>query len=92
MTAGNPFLRSVKVILDAHEDESANKPCRSFNSSDFAQRAITHMCMTEEGGSNETNHLPRQPCSKLRSQVFLPSCWDGKNLDSPDHKSHVSGA
>jgi hypothetical protein len=20
----------------------------------------------------------------------LDSCWDGKNLDSPDHKSHVA--
>lgn len=25
----------------------------------------------------------------LRAQVFFPSCWDGKNLDSPDHKSHM---
>ena len=22
--------------------------------------------------------------------MFFPSCWDGKNLDSPDHKSHMS--
>jgi len=26
----------------------------------------------------------------LRAQVFLPSCWDGENLDSPDHKSHMA--
>src|SRR5690606_36000554 len=26
----------------------------------------------------------------LRAQVFFPSCWDGRNLDSPDHKSHVA--
>ena len=21
--------------------------------------------------------------------IIFPSCWDGKNLDSPDHESHV---
>ncbi|KAL2840164.1 hypothetical protein BJY01DRAFT_250151 [Aspergillus pseudoustus] len=26
----------------------------------------------------------------LQSQVFFPSCWDGKNLDSPVHKSHMA--
>ena len=26
----------------------------------------------------------------LRAQVFFPSCWDGVNLDSPDHKSHMA--
>jgi hypothetical protein len=28
--------------------------------------------------------------SGLRAQIIMPSCWDGKNLDSPDHKSHVA--
>ncbi len=23
-------------------------------------------------------------------QVYFPMCWDGVNVDSPDHKSHVS--
>ena len=26
----------------------------------------------------------------LRAQVFFPACWDGKNLDSPDHQSHMA--
>lgn len=26
----------------------------------------------------------------VRQQVFFPSCWDGVNLDSSDHKSHVA--
>jgi hypothetical protein len=25
----------------------------------------------------------------MRAETFFPSCWDGKNLDSADHKSHV---
>lgn len=35
--------------------------------------------------------MPTQSCSGgLRAQVFFPSCWDGQNLDSPDHKSHMA--
>lgn len=26
----------------------------------------------------------------LRYQVFFPQCWDGVNLDSADHKSHMA--
>jgi hypothetical protein len=28
--------------------------------------------------------------SQLYQEVFFPQCWDGRNLDSPDHKSHMS--
>jgi hypothetical protein len=26
----------------------------------------------------------------LRAQIFFPGCWDGMNLDSSDHKSHMA--
>jgi len=26
----------------------------------------------------------------LRLQAFFPMCWDGKNLDSPNHRSHMA--
>jgi len=29
------------------------------------------------------------PGSKLQTYLDFPTCWDGRNLDSPDHKSHV---
>jgi len=28
--------------------------------------------------------------SQLWQLVYFPQCWDGANLDSPDHKSHMS--
>jgi hypothetical protein len=28
----------------------------------------------------------------LRAYLNLPNCWDGKNLDSPDHRSHLAYA
>lgn len=27
---------------------------------------------------------------RLRMDIFFPSCWDGVNLDSEDHKSHLA--
>jgi hypothetical protein len=35
-------------------------------------------------------HCP--PGSWLHFTVSFPRCWDGVNLDSPDHRSHVAGA
>lgn len=28
--------------------------------------------------------------NKLIATIHAPNCWDGKNLDSPDHRSHVA--
>jgi hypothetical protein len=45
------------------------------------------------------NHTPAnsgpniQNCAvgdKLVQEIFFPQCWDGVNLDSPDHKSHMA--
>jgi len=29
-------------------------------------------------------------CQMIRQTIIFPGCWDGKNLDSPDHHSHVA--
>jgi hypothetical protein len=48
------------------------------------------------GGPNNSNdnYGPSIPnCdagAAVWAEVFFPMCWDGKNLDSPDHKSHMS--
>ena len=34
--------------------------------------------------------FPRQACSELEVSMAFPTCWDGVNLDSEDHQSHVS--
>lgn len=60
---------------------------RTFNHSDFAQRAVSIVCYGQGG---DYNGLPPKKCDQLRTQVYFPSCWDGINLDSPDHKSHVA--
>lgn len=62
---------------------------------------ICHRCLSKAervmGGdgapcdSHDTASFPNKPCpGGIRATIIFPSCWDGKNLDSPDHRSHVA--
>ena len=48
------------------------------------------------GGPNNQNDLYQASIAncdvgaQFYQEVFFPQCWDGINLDSPDHKSHMS--
>ncbi|PWN29842.1 WSC-domain-containing protein, partial [Jaminaea rosea] len=53
-------------------------------------KAVSFVCLSSTGGP-QTNTLPKGPCPwGIRTQIVFPSCWDGKNLDSSDHQSHVA--
>ena len=76
------------------------------NPAKVAPANLCHRCWTNPvidnsianfvGGSpcadpKDTVEIPTSPdCKYIRQTVIFPSCWDGKNLDSPDHKSHVA--
>jgi len=58
-------------------------------------RCETNMQQSPFGGAPctgaDTKFFPKQPCGGgWRVTVTFPSCWDGKNTDSPDHKQHIS--
>ncbi|KAK5652839.1 hypothetical protein OQA88_9505 [Cercophora sp. LCS_1] len=63
-------------------------------------KKVCHRCMPAKGdnrnincGSPDAPTLPKTPCAGgIRSIVTFPTCWDGKNMDSPDHKSHIAYA
>jgi hypothetical protein len=60
---------------------------RSFSDT-VQQNAVSFACL----GTNtaQTNGFPNIKCPDgLRAQIFFPSCWNGVDLDSADHKSHV---
>ena len=42
------------------------------------------------GGSSQNVPTTCQTGSTIWAAVMFPQCWDGVNLDSPDHKSHMS--
>ncbi|KAL4930445.1 DUF1996 and WSC domain-containing protein [Aspergillus undulatus] len=54
--------------------------------------ARSYACLDYTGPAKpETNGFPNYNCPDgLRTQVFFPSCWDGVNFDSEDHKSHMA--
>ncbi|KAF2963717.1 hypothetical protein GQX73_g9857 [Xylaria multiplex] len=62
---------------------------------------ICHRCWTSDtdtpfvGGApctgSDTVDIPKsKTCKMIRQTIIFPTCWDGKNLDSPDHQSHVA--
>jgi len=69
--------------------------------SKVAKGAICHRCWTSKsentfvGGApcsgSDTVAIPQKStCNFIRQTLIFPHCWDGKNLDSPDHKSHMA--
>jgi hypothetical protein len=59
---------------------------------------LCHRCMPASGdnsnlncASPDTQTLPKGFCvGGIRSVITFPTCWDGKNLDSADHKTHIA--
>lgn len=70
---------------------AGNPFLRSYSGS-YAQQAISFACLNYNGPEPaETHDLPNYNCPNgVRAQVYFPSCWDGVNLDSPNHYSHMS--
>ncbi|KAJ3510660.1 hypothetical protein NMY22_g15911 [Coprinellus aureogranulatus] len=81
MIVGNPMIRN-----NTHRDANS-----------AAARAITWRCFGANFGSDpsyphpgtgplDTIELPKKACAGgIRSNVFFPSCWNGKDLDPADH-------
>ena len=38
----------------------------------------------------DSTFFPQDACAELEVSMAFPTCWDGVNLDSADHESHVS--
>ncbi|KAH9906694.1 hypothetical protein F4778DRAFT_591728 [Xylariomycetidae sp. FL2044] len=55
-------------------------------------RQLTYTCLenllTRTG---ETVDMPKEPCKAgIMANIRFPTCWNGKDLDTPDHTSHVA--
>ncbi|KAF7327371.1 DUF1996 domain-containing protein [Mycena kentingensis (nom. inval.)] len=82
--ATTPFPANFKMI-------SGTPTLRTYDASSAAQQAVTFLCLDFNGQSTKHNELPTQDCpSGVRAQLNFPSCWNGVDLDSADHKSHVA--
>ena len=66
---------------------------RSYNSSSLMAQAIGWNCLGSAGVNGETRipTLPDYNCPNgLRGEIRFPSCWNGKDVDSSDHFSHMA--
>ncbi len=55
-------------------------------------RQLTFTCLQNAGTrTGETMDMPAKPCpAGIMANIRFPTCWDGVNLDSADHASHVA--
>ncbi|KAM7213606.1 protein of unknown function (DUF1996) domain containing protein [Rhypophila decipiens] len=55
-------------------------------------RQLTYTCLQDlSTRTGETATMPTGPCpAGIMANIRFPTCWDGKNLDSADHSSHVA--
>ncbi|KAH8761213.1 hypothetical protein F5883DRAFT_425065 [Diaporthe sp. PMI_573] len=55
-------------------------------------RQLTYTCMENSGTrAPETLGMPTKPCPVgIMVNARFPTCWDGVNLDSPDHMAHMA--
>lgn len=71
------------------------------DSSKVMRSAICHRCWTSPtesqfvGGApctgQDTVDIPSDKrCKMIRQTLIFPTCWDGKNLDSPNHQDHMA--
>ncbi|KAK5662135.1 hypothetical protein OQA88_8040 [Cercophora sp. LCS_1] len=68
-------------------------PWRDPSATRTLMDGIVYTCLQRE--DTRFTHLgyefPGVPCPEgILTTIFFPPCWDGKNLDSPDHSSHVA--
>ena len=51
----------------------------------------SYSCHSASGTSMAGPSIPNCPAgTELYQHIVFPQCWDGTNLDSPDHKSHMA--
>ena len=81
-TTVQPFPRGLKMIIG---NAKANSPQENPQ----LGTDIIFKC-----GPGSTTDLPAPPtqCASgiMVMSLRFPNCWDGRNLDSPDHRSHMS--
>ncbi|KAI5890962.1 uncharacterized protein SCHCODRAFT_02627754 [Schizophyllum commune H4-8] len=82
----------VKAFPDGFRMIAGDENLRTFDNSSVSQRAISYKCLQfDEQPMEDYNGLPPVSCpAGIRAQINFPSCWDGQNTDSEDHKSHMA--
>lgn len=103
MVAGDSNRRNYSIgsrnFKDADPEKSLWAMLGETSQEDLAQRAVGFNCLdynkTPEGALvrhylPEKGYLDGNCPDGIRLELMFPSCWNGKDLDSANHKSHVA--
>ncbi|BGP07987.1 hypothetical protein JCM10049v2_003832 [Rhodotorula toruloides] len=81
----------VQAFPDGLRMLAGNPYLRSYNASSDMAKAIGANCLGGKLNPTRNPWLPPENCPNgLRLEVMFPSCWDGKNVDSASHQSHIA--
>ncbi|OAX83176.1 hypothetical protein ACJ72_02467 [Emergomyces africanus] len=97
MLAGDPYQRNFTwPVPDPPKSSWSGAETSQFA---LSQKAIGFNCLNYKGPAEPTlfrHTLPKKSeidakCPDgIRMEMMFPSCWNGKDLDTPDHKSHMA--
>ncbi|KAK1760999.1 hypothetical protein QBC47DRAFT_19531 [Echria macrotheca] len=103
MIAGDSLRRNYSVagldVKQADPEKSIWAMLGQTGQDDLQQRALGFNCLNyqrDPEGSLYRHYLPDKSyldanCADgVRFEIMFPSCWDGKNIDSHNHKDHVA--
>ena len=87
--------RGVAVELGAELPRRAahhrrRLPTHHRNGASINDAPVTYHCHSRGQGSRQLSFPSCAPGDELVMSVMFPQCWDGINLDSADHKSHMA--
>jgi hypothetical protein len=69
----------------------AGSPTKSTPAGPGDRFAFRFKCIGPTENDKYGSEIPNcELGASVWQEIFFPQCWDGKNLDSPDHKSHMS--
>lgn len=85
MVFGNATVMSTPARTAVDVQGQVNWHCqRSVNGTDLLENSAT--------GQINMQDAQGRVCNLLQARMIYKSCWDGINLDSPDHRSHMAYA
>ncbi|KAI1917975.1 hypothetical protein LOZ61_000089 [Ophidiomyces ophidiicola] len=97
MVAGDNYQRNFTISDGDRPKSSWTKEDKSQLA--LGQRALGFNCLNYKAQPEpslfrhalpDRRMLDEKCLDGLRTEIVFPSCWNGKDLDSPDHKSHVA--
>ncbi len=102
LTSGDPqaegncvsLPNGLRFIFGYNMQNPADSPTgAAYFNCDGATATAGHYATISAALANcPTRPNPDGSYNRLGAVINAPSCWDGKNLDSPDHRSHVAYA